>query len=156
MRSGTYLEAPPPSTALSITLVPLGIAFQATVSGHGLGQTAFCFFFRYLDAGDFALVHQNGINHSLFKPAFTGWFEGDRPVVEDAGDFTLGQGQAPLIRMAGKPNPERWQRRRREKKLQSEEKRKNLEGRCLNKFRLLRRANFIRNFFRLEEIVLIS
>ena len=70
-------------------LGPLGNCFQATVSGHGLGQTAFCFFFRYLDAGDFALVHQNGINHSLLQSAFAGGLEGDRPIVQYAGDFTL-------------------------------------------------------------------
>ena len=71
----------------------LGDALEATVSGHGLGQACLGFFLRYLNAGDFALVNQNGIDDALLEPAFTGWLEGDRPVVKDAGNFALDQGE---------------------------------------------------------------
>ena len=73
-------------------LGPLGNCFQAAVSGHGLGQAAFSLFFRYLDAGEIALVHQNGINRSFLKPSFTGRLEGNRPVVHYAGNLKFDQG----------------------------------------------------------------
>ena len=71
----------------------LGDALEATVSGHGLGQAGLGFFLRYLNAGNFPLVNEYGINDALLESSFTSRLEGDRPVVKDAGNFALDQGE---------------------------------------------------------------
>jgi hypothetical protein len=46
-----------------------------------------------LDARDFPLVNENGVDDAILQASFTRCLERDRTVVEDAGDFTLGQGK---------------------------------------------------------------